>query len=117
MARLRLRGEVLRADTRDLTMLHRFEGFADLTGALDLTRELASSGSSFSIDPADYGLSTLSDVYLFCDSPVLVTLDGETSGQLDVDEILLVRGTQLSGLTVLNNLSGAARVRILFGGD
>lgn len=117
MARYRVRGEVLRADTRAVTILKQFEGLSDVTNALDITRVLASSGSSFSVDPTDFGITEISDLYLFSDSPVLVTLDGVSSGQLEVDEFLVLRGTQLTGLTVLNSLAGSATVRLLFGGD
>lgn len=116
MARYRIRGDVLRADTRALTVLKQFEGLSDVTNALDITRVLAASGS-VAVDPTDFGITEISDLYLFSDSPVLVTLDGISSGQLEVDEFLLLRGTQLTGLTILNPLAGSATVRLLFGGD
>ncbi len=117
MPRFRVQGRVLKADTRDMTILKNFEGFSDMNSTQILDCVLSASGSQFDLAPSTHGITSISDLYIFSNQAVTVTVTGDSSGQFEVNDYLIMRGTDLTAVSVLNELTVAAKVKIIYGGS
>ena len=115
-ARLRVRGEIVRADTRDLTRLHAFEGYTDLASAVDVVCNIAPS-ASVTFDPTTYGLTMFEDCYVFTDTPIAVAYSIGAPYFVPVSDFMIMRGTTASALVLQNASSSPATVRVILGGN
>jgi len=120
MARYRVQGEILRADTEIVHKLVRFDKFVDLEQAQDI-QLFIDNPSPVTINLASYGLSEITDLYVLPDQQVQLTINGAVDGNGDplpilVEELFVLRGTSITSLVLTNPLYGTAEVRVLFGG-
>lgn len=117
MARFRTRTEIYRADTRDLVKLAIWQGFAEVDQTQDLQLVLPTSGSTVTLDPASYGMTRFEEVYLESEQEITVTLEATTTAALQVEQLLVLRGTDLASITLFSAWSIETKVHVILGGS
>ena len=112
MPRLRIQGDIFRADVEHAHGIHSYDLFADVEQMHD-TEVNIEEGSPLTISLTSWSLAQISDLLVFPDQPIVVTLNGTG---YSVEEALIMKGTTITTLVLTNNLASSAKVRIIFGG-
>jgi len=109
MPKIRIRGDIIRSDTVELSIMKEFRAFGDYSKKVDKTVTAAANDTT-TVDMDDIG--TAAFVAVFTESPLELTINGSNT-DLSLTNFLLMADTEVTSLDLVNNTALSVEVRVI----